>query len=76
MLEVTQCVSSQARTGLMCCISKPKISPLILNTTNPRQKESGLARDEHTDFCSNVSFLQLVHKTEDKSIKVGNDFAL
>lgn len=58
------------------CVSKSKISVCLVKTANPGQEESGLVGDEHRDFCSNVSCLQLVHKREDNSIKVGNDFAL
>lgn len=58
------------------CVSKSKISVCIVKTANPGQEESGLVGDEHRDFCSNVSCLQLVHKREDNSINVGNDYTL
>ena len=75
LLEATQSISGQGRTGPVVVFQVRDQSPTA-KTANPRQEKAGLDGDEHMDFCSNVSFLQLVHKAEDNSIQVGNDFAL
>jgi hypothetical protein len=61
LLKFTQCISSQARVGPMYSVCKSKTENPVVKTENLRQKKVGRAGDEHTNFCSNVSLLQLVH---------------
>lgn len=75
LLEATQSINGQGRTGPVVVFQVHDQSPTA-KTANSRQEKAGLNGDEHMGLCSSASFLGLVHKAEDNSIKVGNDFAL
>lgn len=74
VLSITQCANGQVRMSSFGMSPKSCSFSWKAQIANHRCSELGLTRSKITNFCNNEPFLQLIHKKEGNSIKVGNDF--